>query len=387
MSGAGRGRSAYLAPRRSASPPARVPFVLRTSSLHPYRLPLEPPFRWRGGEVAGREGVLLRLEGAAGRVGWGDAAPLPGFSPDALDEATAALERVLADLTGRELFPDALLDPASPFHVALDALHLPPSARYALDLALAELAAHALGRPLPTALHPDAEASLPVAALLDAPPERVVDLAAARVAEGYRALKLKAGRLDPEADAELARDVRRYSGGDVELRVDANRAWTTAQAAAFAERVRPARLAYVEEPLRAELFHELPALARDAALPVALDESLAEPGGAERLWDGLAAVVLKPTVLGGVGAVLRLAARARAVGARAVLSAAFESGVGQRGVAVLAAATGAEPAGLDPYRRLTADVFFPSLPLRSPMVDVPALFAGDRRIEVPADEP
>jgi L-alanine-DL-glutamate epimerase-like enolase superfamily enzyme len=259
--------------------------------LVPYRLPLEPPFRWRGGEVAEREGVLLRLEAAVGAVGWGDAAP-----------------------------------------------------------------------------------------------ERVVEAAAARAAEGYRAIKLKAGRLDPESDAEIARDVRARVGSAVELRVDANRAWTLDQAAAFADRSRAARLAYVEEPVQAAFLDELPALWLDAGLPIALDESLAEPGAEERVRGWVKAVVLKPTVLGGVAATLRLAARARAVGARPVLSAAFESGVGQRGVAALAAATGAEPAGLDPYRRLVEDVFSVRLPFDRPLVDVARLFAEAAEPSVPVRE-
>jgi len=213
-----------------------------------------------------------------------------------------------------------------------------------------------------------------------------VDLAAVRAAEGYQALKLKAGWLDPEADAEIARDVRRYAGSDVELRVDANRAWTTDQAAAFAERVRPARISYVEEPLLAALVDELEDLSRDMQLPIALDESLSEPYGEERLGPWVAAVVLKPTVLGGVARVLKLAARAREVGARPVLSAAFESGVGQRGVAVLAVATGGEPAGLDPYRRLTEDVIAPPLALNQPLVDVRGLFGRGLTVRVPEED-
>ena len=95
--------------------------------------------------------------------------------------------------------------------------------------------------------------------------------------------------------------------------------------------------------------------------------------GAEiRGW--ASAAVLKPTLLGGVGATIRRAAEARSVGVRPVLSAAFESGVGLRGVAALAAATGAEPAGLDTYRWLAADVLGP-LPFDRPRVDVVGLFA------------
>ncbi|MDJ0652230.1 MAG: hypothetical protein QNJ27_04425 [Simkaniaceae bacterium] len=38
-----------------------------------------------------REGVLMRLESESGKVGWGEVAPLPGFSQETLDEAVKDL--------------------------------------------------------------------------------------------------------------------------------------------------------------------------------------------------------------------------------------------------------------------------------------------------------
>jgi O-succinylbenzoate synthase len=177
------------------------------------------------------------------------------------------------------------------------------------------------------------------------------------------------------------RGIRERVGEGVALRLDANRAWTEDEARLFAKEVAAARVDYVEEPLRDA--KALPQLWLDTHLPLALDETLAEPHGAEALHGWAAAAVLKPTLLGGVAATLRMAERARGVGVRPVLSAAFESGVGMRGVAALAAATGGEAAGLDPYRRLASDVLPEPLPLDRPMVDVPALLAGPLEVRLP----
>ena len=348
--------------------------VVRAAALVPYRLPLTAPFRWSGGEVAAREGVLLRLEGEGGLVGWGDAAPLPGFSRETLAEVRAALEPAARALVDRALDPRAIVAAGGPLQAALDAAGLPPSARFALELALADLAAQTLGTTIPHLLHPDPAVSLPVNALLG---EDAAADAARRVAEGYRTLKLKVGARAVADDLARARAVREAAGPAVALRADANRAWTWDEAVRFAEGAREIALDYVEEPLREPA--RLPALWLDTGLPLALDESVAE-GAEVRGW--ARAVVLKPTLLGGLAATLRRAAEARAVGVRAVLSGAFESGVGLRGVAALAAATGAEPAGLDPYRRLAADVLAARLPLDRPTLDVPGLFA--RPLEVTA---
>ena len=50
----------------------------------------------RGGDTgwAEREAVLLRLEAEDGTSGWGEAAPLPGYSPDTLRDVDADLALV-----------------------------------------------------------------------------------------------------------------------------------------------------------------------------------------------------------------------------------------------------------------------------------------------------
>jgi O-succinylbenzoate synthase len=347
-------------------------------ALHPYRLPLREPVTLGRTRIEEREGVLLRLEAENGAVGWGDAAPLPGFSREFLFDVHLELDAFAGALCGRTFDPRDVADPDGRLHAALDRAGLKPSSRYALDLALCDLAAQVAGRSLAQLLHPAPAAVLPLAALVtERPPLALVE--AARLAEaGYRTLKLKVGRSALREEVAFVRGVRERVGEDVALRLDANRAWTVAEGRLFTRSLAGVRVDYVEEPLRD--VAALPALWLETGLPVALDETLAaaKPAGVLHGW--AAAAVLKPTVLGGVAATLRWAARARAVGVRPVLSAAFESGVGLRGVAALAAATGGEPAGLDPYRRLADDVLAAPLPLDRPFVDVPDLLA--RPLEV-----
>ena len=342
--------------------------------LIPYALPLTEPVTWGGEPHRQRRGVLVRLTDAEGRVGWGDAAPLPGFSRETLDETRESLVGIASALTGRTLDPLAVTTDGE-FHQALDAAGLPSSARFGLDLALADLAAQTVRRTLPQMLHGDPAVVLPLNGLVmsgDAPAQ-----ARALAGAGYPAVKLKVGRRSVAQDVETARAVRGALPPDAALRLDANRAWSWDQAVAFAEGVAGLALDYVEEPL-AEPAH-LPELWHDTALPVAVDESVQE--GAEiRGW--ATAAVLKPTLIGGLMATLRRATEAQAVGVRVVLSASFESGVGLRGIAALAAATGAEPAGLDTYRWLGADVL-PPLPFDRPRIDIPSLFARPLSVQVP----
>ncbi len=172
-------------------------------------------------------------------------------------------------------------------------------------------------------------------------------------------------------------------GDAVALRLDANRAWSIDEAGRFARGVAGLAIDYLEEPLADP--EQLPVFAGDHALPLALDESLA--GMRPEALRGHAyasAVVLKlATLIGGISRALRFARAASRVGARPVLSSAYETGVGTTALVALAAGVGEEgtPAGWDTYRRLARDVLLPPPELTAPRVDVPALFEGRREID------
>ena len=328
-------------------------------SVHPYRLPLTAPLVFAGTRQAERTGALLRLESLDGYVGWGDAAPLPGFSAETAAESTGQLQDLAAWV---EHHAFARWDDP-----ALGGLALTASARFALELALLDLAAQRSGHTMARHLHPEPATVLALNALL-VPGDDLVAEAERLVGAGYRTVKLKVGRRAVGEDVETLRELRRRFP-DVALRADANRAWSWDEAARFAEAMQPLALDYVEEPLAdASLLERL---CRETGLPIALDESLVDAAvSAESVPGWIAAVVLKPTLLGGLARSMRLARAAQAVGAQAVWSSAFESGVALRGLVAGAAATGAAPAGLDPYRRLAADVLAPRLPLERPTVEV-----------------
>ena len=329
------------------------PMLARKITLHPYTLPLVEPVVWGGVAQTERRGVLVRAETDTGVVGWGDAAPLPGFSGETLAETTAALERAARG----------------------DATDLPLAARCGLDLALADAAARDADRHL--AFSADPEVTLLLAGLVlngpsaEARAEHLSDA-------GYRTLKLKVGRAAVEADAALVRAVRCAVGPTVALRLDANRAWTATEARRFAEALGDVALDFIEEPLADPAG--LPELWLDTGLPIALDETLQQPGGTDLVRGWAAAVVVKPMLVGGFTAALEIARRAAEVGVRTVVSSSFESGVGLRGLVALAAATGGHAAGLDTARWLAADVLTPPLRLDQPTVDVPGLLR--RPIEV-----
>jgi o-succinylbenzoate synthase len=346
--------------------------------LHRYELPLSEPLTLKGTVLHHREGLLLRLGSEGGAVGWGETSPLPGFSRESLDEAAGQLRDLATSAVGREI-TDAWVDPDGTFTRELDAMDLAPSVRFGFELALWALYATAHGKALVELVTPHPRATVPVNALISNLPDRALEEARRIRSAGYEAVKLKVGGRAVEEDVELVRALNTELGDTVALKLDANRAWSLDVAERFARGTAGLRFEYVEEPLADPTL--LSAFASHHDVPVALDESLAsiEPDSLED--HGYArAVVLKPTLLGGISRTLRFAARASRLGMEPVISSAYESGVGTAALVALAAGVGEEevPAGLDTYNRLVEDVLRPPLDLPAPRVDVRTM-AGTRR--------
>ena len=351
--------------------------------LYRYEARLKDPIKLKGATLHRREGVLVRLTADDGSEGWGEAAPLPGFSTEGLDDATQQLRAMAAPLTGSEMPANLSLLHYPPLS---ELGHLAPSARFGLELALLNLAVAFQVKTLPELLTDRPQDTIPVNGLLSGSREDVFASALSMREGGYGAVKLKIGRREVAEDVEAVRGVAEILGDGVSLRLDTNRAWGFDEAVRVAEGISGVRIAYVEEPLAEP--SRLADLARGWGLPVALDESLVgmPPGGlAGHPYAG--AVVLKPTLLGGVSRALRFANEAKALGMAPVVSSSYEAGVGTGALVALASAVGWEPAGLDTYRALAEDVLESPLPLPAPRVDVRATIDAARGVDVARLEP
>ena len=298
-----------------------------------------------------RTGLLLRLRDTDGRIGIGEASPLPGYSPDDLRACRAALQALPRPADWRPL--RSLDDIRS----TCDTIG-PPAARFALESALIDLLGQALQLPAATLLaaecarSPHDRASL--CALIGDPlaGERAQAQVERALDRGVSTVKVKIGRPDAFADElHWLAAVRERYGDALSIRLDVNRSWTLSQAASRLPELAALAPEYVEEPCP-EMWH-LPAV----PVPLAADESLigASPERVEALLSqpSLAALVLKPMVLGGLLPCLALADRARAHGLQAVPSHLMDGPVALAAYAQLALLTGGT-CGLDHHPGLAA---------------------------------
>jgi o-succinylbenzoate synthase len=302
------------------------------------RWPLEARGAARGADRE-RVAVIVVVRGDNDVIGLGEAAPLPRVSIDHTDDALTAAR----ELAGR--LPVELHTAAQASALA-DRVTAAPAARFAIETALlAALAQHehtSIARLLAHMPH----AELQLAVVVDDAGE-----AQRAAAAGARCLKLKVGG-EPGADIARVRAIAQ-AAPTCRLRLDANRGWPAEDVDRILHELRDLPLEYVEEPCREA--HEL--LACDLPYRIALDESLVELDRAQLARalasPRLAALVLKPTLLGGLARCLELARVAHRHGVAPVVTHALEGPIGTAACAELALAVGADvPVGLAPHPAL-----------------------------------
>jgi o-succinylbenzoate synthase len=284
------------------------------------------------GELTSREVVLLALRSTDGTVGRGEAAPLAPYDGVSTDDVLRALRGFVPVLErGDDLEQDEVLS-------ACQERSDLPQALAAVDLALWDLAGRRAGRPVCELLCDAPATAVSVNATITAPDRAGAALqAGAAAAAGYKCVKLKVGLAD---DAGRVAAVRSAIGPNVDLRLDANGAWTLEEAERMLEILAPAGLELVEEPVRG--LEATRALRERVPVRISIDESASGP---DALDGGVAdAVCLKIGRCGGITGQLAAAELVRSSGAEAYVASTFDGPLGIAAGLHAAAALGRLPA-------------------------------------------
>jgi len=96
-----------------------------------------------------------------------------------------------------------------------------------------------------------------------------------KLAEGFSCIKMKIGAIDFDAELKLLASIRKkYSKDQIELRVDANGAFSPESALDKLKKLAEYDLHSIEQPIKAGNFSVLKTLCEKTPLPIALDEEL-----------------------------------------------------------------------------------------------------------------
>lgn len=298
-------------------------------------MPLVAPFRTSFGTETARDVLLVRAATPDGD-GWGECVAMsqPLYSPEYVEAAADVIRRYLAPrlLAAGDVDPQrvaSLLEPVKGHRMA----------KAALETAVLDAWLRARGDSFGTylgAVRDRVPAGVSVG-IMDSVPA-LLDAVAGYLDEGYVRVKLK---IEPGWDVAPVRAVRERFGDELRLQVDANAAYTLADARTLA-RLDDFDLLLVEQPLAEDDLREHAELARLMRTPVCLDESITSAkAAADAIALGAARVInIKPGRVGGYLESRRIHDLCRANGVAVWCGGMLETGLGRAANVALAALPG-----------------------------------------------
>jgi O-succinylbenzoate synthase len=298
-------------------------------------MPLVAPFRTSFGTEHSRDVLLVRAFGPDAE-GWGECVAMsePLYSAEYVDGA--------ADVIRRFLLP-ALAGLSTVEAHTVEQVFAPikghPMAKAAVQTAVLDAQLRAAGVSLGSylgAIRPAVPAGVSVGIM-----DSIPDLLAAvdgYLTAGYLRIKLK---IEPGWDVAPVQAVRERFGDDVLLQVDANTAYTLADARHLA-RLDPFDLLLIEQPLPEDDVRGHAELARLVRTPICLDESITSArAAADAIALGACSVVnIKPGRVGGYLEARRIHDVCAAHGVPVWAGGMLETGLGRAANVALAALPG-----------------------------------------------
>jgi len=297
------------------------PISLAKAETFVFRARIDAPLRTSFGTMYDRPSVLVRLEDKDGAYGWGEV--WCNFPSVAAEHRARLISDVLIPL----LFEQSSLQPTETLSFLTQKTHIltiqcgepgPLSQAIAgLDIAIWDLIARKNDKPLYTLFSNNEVEKVPVYASGIHPDESLKTVSDCRK-EGYRAFKLKVGFGHEFDFAHIARIAEQLRTNEA-LMLDANQAWSLAEAKGFIDKISDYPIEWLEEPLPEDRPEaEWAELSWASPIPLAAGENIR---GIEDFSNRISAghiTVIQPDVCkwGGVTGCLRVARKAIKAGKR-----------------------------------------------------------------------
>lgn len=265
-----------------------------TIKIVPRRLHFKQPAGTSRGSYTTRDVWYLHLtsDEYPDRVGIGECAPLPKLSCDDMQGYESVLAHICNEVTEQGGF-------------SVESLRDYPSILFGLETAFRHLERGCFE--LWDTPFSRGEVGIPINGLIwMGDYKKMLEQIEAKMAVGFRCIKLKIGAIDFEEELALLRFIRsHFSAKEVELRVDANGAFAPADAMEKLKRLAELDLHSIEQPIRAGQWEDMARLTAETPLPIALDEELIGINIPERkqcLLDSVHPqyIILKPSLHGGM---------------------------------------------------------------------------------------
>ncbi|WP_194777848.1 o-succinylbenzoate synthase [Pararhodonellum marinum] len=247
--------------------------------------------------------IVLTSEQFVGIEGWGEAGPLPNLSIDDIPDFTELIKSYCERITAYDI-------PAH-FEEILDFVHhfIPPhlpSIRFAFEMALLDLV-HGGRRIVINSPLVEKNHAIPINGLIwMGDKENMLQQVKDKLKQGFNCIKIKIGAIEFDQECALLEFIRnKFSAEEIELRVDANGAFSSDEAIQKLVKLAEYEIHSIEQPIKKGQWTAMAKLCAHSPLPIALDEELIGVFGRDEKHQLLieinpAFIILKPTLLGGI---------------------------------------------------------------------------------------
>ncbi|HMF21010.1 MAG TPA: enolase C-terminal domain-like protein [Pseudolabrys sp.] len=236
--------------------------VLRTM-----RLPLVRPYVLSYRTFTEFEPIIVEVRDGDGRVGWGEGHISPGSSRETRDGGWAFCYEHAAAIIGKDTSEAKAI-------IASDVVSSRVAAT-ALLTAIEMLEGHPL-------LTVTSDVRLPLLTPFNSSePAEIEQEVDQRLEDGFRTFKIKVGKAVDD-DTRRVKAIQRAIAGRGTMRLDANRAYSEADACRFAATLDPTGIELFEQPCRAEDWDANAKVASVSPVPVMLDEPICDLADVKR---------------------------------------------------------------------------------------------------------
>lgn len=155
-----------------------------------------------------------------------------------------------------------------------------------------------------------------------------------KIKAGFDTLKMKIGAIDFDSEIDIIKSIRdQYKKEKLELRVDANGAFSSEEALSKLNRLKEFHIHSIEQPIKANQQNEMRKLCLETPIDIALDEELIGVNSYSKKKELLKTIcpkyiILKPSLHGGISGTTEWIEIAEKLGIRWWLTSALESNIG-----------------------------------------------------------
>ncbi len=278
---------------------------IKDIEINKISVPLKKAFKTALRTVDSIEDVFIKVKTDTNEIGYGSAPPTGVITGDTKGAIIGAIEdHIKPNLIGMKI--ENLEDVLQKIQ---NCVVENKSAKAAVDMAIYDLYGKLNKLPLYKLLGGKSKPiNTDITISVNSPKEMVEDSIEA-IDQGFNTLKIKVGA-NPKLDIKRIESIKNEIGNNVNLRIDANQAWTPSQAVNILKKIEQKKLdiELVEQPVKADDLEGLKFVTNKVNIPILADESIFSPKDALKIINMRAAdlINIKLMKTGGIYNALKI---------------------------------------------------------------------------------